>query len=159
VRWLFVVAVLVACNGKEAEVAPPPGPAETIGKATPGDVLEGDLAVGGERVKLVACKPGHTDRVFVEVVTSKGKLRFHAMHLYWNQNPEGDRGVELVCPKLDRSWGGGIRRDGTAYWRGTLDFVCGDIGGKLNLDCGGITKEERASLDESRQEMKEQQKR
>ena len=67
----------------------------------------------------------------------------------------------LACEKLERSWGGGARVDGSAYFRGTLDFRCRWIDsllvGKLTLDCGHITPEERRSLDKNRAEtLKEQ---
>jgi hypothetical protein len=128
---------------------------EVPGRASPNDVLQGTLRVGDTVAALVACRPGHAERVFVDVDTSLGTLRFQNMKLYWQR-------AELTCKKLDRSWGGGIRSNNTAYWRGSLDFDC-QVGearlvGMLKLDCGMITAEERASLDANRHELQDQQK-
>ena len=81
--------------------------------------------------------------VFVEVDTSLGTLRFGEGKLFWDGN-------ELACAKLDRSWGGGIRQDGSTYFRGTLVFRCGKLEGDLALSCGGITAAEAAQLDANR---------
>lgn len=105
--------------------------------------LSGTVLVGGVPAALLDCRPGHTDHVFVEVDTSIGVLRFAGGTLAWN-------GIALGCQKLDRSWGGGIRRDGTAYFRGRLAFRCGPVAGDLTLDCGQITPEEAASLERNR---------
>ena len=101
--------------------------------------ITGTLTVDGAPAQLVACRPGHAVHVFVDVVSSTGTLRFGEGKLAWNGSP-------LTCSKLDRSWGGGIRRDGSAYFRGTLAFRCDRIAGELTLDCGGITPEEGAEL-------------
>ena len=128
---------------------------EVPGRASPSDVLQGTLRVGDAVAALVACRPGHAERVFVDVDTSLGTLRFQNMKLYWQR-------AELTCKKLDRSWGGGIRSNKTAYWRGSLDFDCEAGGarlvGMLKLDCGMITAEERASLDANRHELQDEQK-
>ncbi|HSR99803.1 MAG TPA: hypothetical protein VLM79_22270 [Kofleriaceae bacterium] len=110
--------------------APPP--------AANADVT-GTLTVDGAPAQLVACRPGHAVHVFVDVESAKGTLRFGEGKLAWNGSP-------LTCSKLDRSWGGGIRRDGSAYFRGTLAFRCDRIAGELTLDCGAITPEEGAEL-------------
>jgi hypothetical protein len=154
VRLLLVLG-LAACGSKDE-----PAAVEVIGTASATDVVKGTLVVDGAPATLGACKPGHSTRPFVELVTSKGKLRFENQILYWN--PERDavtRGAELSCTKLDRSWGGGVRLpgDGTSYWRGKLWFTCGAITGELELDCGNITAKERAELDGRRQETLEQQ--
>jgi hypothetical protein len=81
--------------------------------------------------------------VFVEVDTPKGTLHFGEGKLAWNGSP-------VACSKLDRSWGGGVRRDGSAYFRGTLAFRCEHVAGELSLDCGGITPEEGAELASNR---------
>jgi hypothetical protein len=101
--------------------------------------VTGTLTVDGAAAQLVACRPGHAVHVFVEVDTSKGTLRFGEGKLAWNGSP-------LTCSKLDRGWGGGIRRDGSAYFRGALAFRCDRLEGALSLDCGGITPEEGAEL-------------
>lgn len=156
---LLVGVLLVGCNSSTEA----PATAETPGKSNPTDKLAGSLTVGDAAAKLVACKPGHRERVFLDVVTSLGKLRFENMNLYWTPTADSpDRGVQLECKRLDRSWGGGIRSDGSAYWRGTLDFTCTNgataVAGKLDLDCGMITMEERAQLDQNRTQMKNDQK-
>ena len=101
--------------------------------------LSGTLTVDGAPAELVACRPGHAVHVFVDVDSTKGTLRFGEGKLAWN-------GAPLTCSKLDRSWGGGIRSNGSAYFRGTLAFRCDRIAGELTLDCGGITPEEGAEM-------------
>jgi hypothetical protein len=125
-RWALAVVGLASACSK------PPPPAA-------GADATGTLTVDGAAAQLVACRPGHAAHVFVEVDTSKGTLRFGEGKLAWN-------GDLLTCSKLDRSWGGGIRRDGSAYFRGTLAFRCDHLAGELSLDCGGITPEEGAEL-------------
>jgi hypothetical protein len=105
--------------------------------------VTGTLTIDGAATKLIACRPGHAAHVFVEVETSAGTLRFGDGKLAWN-------GSELTCSKLDRSWGGGGRQDGSAYFRGTLAFRCDKLAGELSLDCGGITPEEGAELAKNR---------
>lgn len=150
----LAVLALVACKDKEPAPAPAPGSGSASPPPSAADVLQGALRVGDERVPLVACKPGHAGHVFVDVVTAKGTLRFSQQKLSWD-------GAELACTKLDRSWGGGLRKDGSAYWRGTLAFTCTHAGaplnGNLKLDCGGITADERASLDAGRADALERQ--
>jgi hypothetical protein len=131
-RALLLVAAIAACS-KSARPRPP-------------DVT-GTLTVGSVPTRLVACRPGHAVHVFVEVETTAGTLRFGDGKLYW-------LGTELSCPRLERSWGGGVRSDGSAYFRGTLAFTCptagGPLSGELTLDCGQITPDERAELDRNR---------
>jgi hypothetical protein len=103
----------------------------------------GTLTVDGSPAQLIGCRPGHAVHVFVEVDTTRGALRFGDGKLFWN-------GAELTCTKLDRSWGGGVRRDGSAYFRGTLAFRCERLAGELSLDCGHITPEEGAELTKNR---------
>jgi hypothetical protein len=129
-RWLPAVAILAgACS----QPAPPPAGAD----------VTGTLTVDGASARLGACRPGHAVHVFVEVDTSVGTLRFGDGKLAWN-------GVALTCTKLDRSWGGGVRRDGSAYFRGTLAFRCDRLTGDLSLDCGAITPDEGAELAKNR---------
>ena len=105
--------------------------------------VRGTFTIGGAPAKLERCRPGHAVHVFVEVDTSLGTLRFGEGKLFWDGN-------ELACAKLDRSWGGGIRQDGSTYFRGTLAFRCGKLEGDLALSCGGITTAEAAQLDANR---------
>jgi len=126
-RWCWLAVALVgACD----RPAPVPAAAE----------VTGEFHVGGSAAKLERCRPGHAVHVFVEVDTSLGTLRFGEGKLFWDGN-------ELACEQLDRSWGGGIRQDGSAYFRGTLTFRCGKLAGDLRLDCGHIAVPERAELD------------
>lgn len=126
--------------------------------------VTGILTVKGAVVTITKCRPDHdTDGTYVVMETSSGALRFTNKQLWWNgDDHEGFApGAVLDCTKLDRSWGGGLRTDGTSYWRGTLAFDCTDgphtFKGDLTLDCGNITAEERASLDKQRTDMKLQQ--
>ncbi len=159
--------VLVACGSKDPD-RPPPTPDPPKIFRNPSDKINGTLLVDGNRVELEACLPGHEEHTFVSVRTAKGTLKFEEGKLYWNG------GDALGCDKLDRSWGGGVRDDKSAYWRGTLTFKCtvdcsritGDhckgkmlqeIDGDLALDCGNITDEERRQLDGNRKDMIDQQ--
>ena len=107
--------------------------------ATPAPEVTGALSIAGAPARLVRCRPGHGVHVFVEVDTSAGTLRFGDGKLYW-------QGSERSCAKLDRRWGGGIRRDGSAYFRGTLALACGDLTADLALDCGHVTPDEAREL-------------
>lgn len=135
------------------------------GKSAPtSKEVTGTFTAKGEAVTVTKCHPDRgIDGVYVILETPKGALRFEAKKLYWNgDDPEGFmRGATLDCTKLDRSWGGGTRADGTAYFRGLLDFDCHDgpnaYVGTLTLDCGNITAEERAQLDQQRKELRDEQ--
>ena len=105
--------------------------------------IAGAFTVDGVPAELIRCRPGHGAHVFVEVDTSLGVLRFGSGKLSW-------KGADLTCQKLDRSWGGGVRKDGAAYFRGILAFRCGALAGDLTLDCGQITPEEAAELSHNR---------
>ena len=129
-RLVALPLALAVLGCKAAEPPPAPGP-------TP--ELAGTFSVGAAPAKLVACRPGHAVHVFVDVETSLGTLRFGDGKLRWD-------GAELSCEKLDRRWGGGVRNDGSSYFRGTLDFRCGKLAGNLQLDCGRITPAEAGEL-------------
>ncbi len=132
--------------------------------ATASKEVTGTLAVKGAAVTITKCRADHdVDGTYVVMETTAGALRFTNKKLWWNgDDHEGFApGAVLDCTKLDRSWGGGLRTDGTSYWRGTLSFDCTDgphtFKGDLTLDCGNITAEERASLDKNRADMKRDQ--
>jgi len=128
--WLAVAWLAGACSQAE----PPP---------VHGADVTGTLVFDGAPARLAGCRPGHAVHVFVEIDTTLGTLRFADGTLAW-------RGAELACEKLDRSWGGGMRRDGSAYFRGSLAFRCGALTGDLALDCGHITPQESAELARNR---------
>lgn len=133
---------------------PPPG--------TPRPEIIGTVTVDGSVLAPTACRPGRGFGTYVELATPAGKLRFESAALYWTTDVTSVmRGDKLACSRLDRSWGGGARADGSAYWRGTLAFTCSHgamaIRGELDLDCGHITAEERAGLDRQRAQMRAQQ--
>lgn len=130
-RPILIALVLAACKSAE----PPPPAAEAA-------ELTGTFRVGPAPAKLLACKPGHAVHVFVDIETSLGTLRFGEGKLRWD-------GAELACEKLDRRWGGGVRADGSSYFRGMLDFRCGKLEGKLDLDCGRVTATEAAELEKN----------
>jgi hypothetical protein len=127
---LLAVAWFAGACGK-------PGPAP---ERLDGLEVTGSLTVEGVAARLERCRPGHAVHVFVEIDSSLGTLRFGEGKLYWDGN-------ELACAKLDRSWGGGIRQDGSSYFRGTLAFRCGKLAGDLKLSCGHVTAQEAAQLD------------
>ena len=154
----IALVLAIGCSKREE----PPAPAPGSGAAST-DKIEGTLTVDGAPAPITACRPGHGVTTFVELVTAAGTLRFENKQLAWN-------GEVLACTKLDRSWGGGTRPDGTAYWRGTLRFSCDRAGtndsrpqervtGDLTVDCGGITPTERAQLDANRESMLDEQRR
>lgn len=145
-----LLLALAACSSKSA------APASTE--------VTGTLSIGGESAVVSKCRPDHGVSTYVVMETAKGAVRFEDKRLYWNpDDPEGFTGGHpLDCTKLDRSWGGGVRPDGSAYWRGTLAFDCAyqatKVTGDLELDCGNITPEERAQLDQHRKDLLDQQK-
>ncbi len=154
-RFPPLLLFVVACGGKSDEAV-----VEVTGSSSATDVVKGTISVDGQLAVLGACKPGHSVRPFVELVTSKGKLRFEDQTLYWNPVADAPtRGQRLDCSKLDRSWGGGVRLpgDGSSYWRGKLWFVCGAVTGEIELDCGNITAKERTELDGKREDLLDQQ--
>ncbi|MFN0251122.1 MAG: hypothetical protein ACKV2T_29880 [Kofleriaceae bacterium] len=147
-RAFVVVLIASACN----RTTP----------ATPD--IAGSLSIHGVDVSsTMKCQPGAAVHIFVDIVTPEGTLRFEDQKLRLD-------GEELRCDKLDRSWNGTRRPDGTAYWRGTLAFDCskraasgstepGAIKGDLQLACGGITLEERAQLDRAQRDLDAQKRR
>ncbi len=146
------VGVLGACNRGSSESPPPATTKEVVGA----------LALDGKPLVVTRCRPGRGVTTFVELVTAAGTLRFEDRQLFWRTDPQAvSRGAPLDCEKLDRSWGGGQRLDGTAYFRGRLDFRCrgavGALVGDVTVDCGEITAAERASLDANRQQTLDQQ--
>ena len=146
-RLAAVLVVAVAC-GKSAPARAPE--------------VTGTLSVGGEALSPLTCRPGRAAHTFVEVVSPRGILRFEDRELSWatDVNAVG-AGTKLACTKLDRSWGGGSRPDGSVYWRGILVFECTlgttAVRGDLDLDCGNITPEERQQLDGQRDTMRDEQ--
>jgi hypothetical protein len=141
--WLLLV---VACSSEKQQ--PPPHHDFT-----------GTLSLDNAPLVISKCHAGHAATTFVEVVTDKGKLRFEDRQLFWSADP-AQKGDKLDCEKLDRSWGGGQRADGTAYFRGHLIFACHApvaIRGDIMLDCGAITAQERSELDKNRQDMLDEQ--
>jgi hypothetical protein len=137
---LLLVLSLVACNREKRHAAQ--------------QDVQGTLSIEGKPVPITTCRAGRGVTTYVELVTAMGKLRFEDQKLFWSQQDFG-KGDELSCDKLDRSWGGGMRKDGTAYFRGHLIFVCkgapGAITGDVTVDCGRITPAERAQLDQNRE--------
>ena len=133
--------------------------------ATASKEVTGTLSLEGKTVTITKCRPDRgVDGTYVVLETPAGAIRFEGKKLWWNasDNEGFAPGAVLDCKKLDRSWGGGMRSDGTSYFRGTLDFDCSDgpktAVGKLTLDCGNITAEERSQLDQHRKEMQDEQK-
>ncbi len=159
----LLLVALAACGSPSNTDPPEPTFASGGGSGAGALEVKGTLRFGGKPLALLGCVAGHVDHVFAEVVTASGKLRFEDQQLYWNPDPSaGVRGDRLDCEKLDRSWGGGNRLDGTSYFRGTLAFRCTlgptPVTGELTLDCGSITAAERAQLDGNRQELLDKQK-
>jgi len=153
VATLAIGGLVLGCSRDDRQDART-GTAAGAGAPAVSDVLEGALLVDGKPVGSMQCRPGANVHIFVEVATPAGVLRFEDQRLSWNGEP-------LSCTRLDRSWGGGRRPDGTAYWRGTLGFDCRagarTYAGDLRLDCGAITAEERAQLDAQRARLRAQQ--
>lgn len=121
--------------------------------------VTGSLALDGKPLVVTQCRAGRGVTTYVELTTQLGKLRFEDRQLFWAAAGTIRRGDPLHCDKLDRSWGGGLRRDGTSYFRGHLIFACrGPLGealtGDVQVDCGGITSDERKALDKNRDEMR-----
>ena len=142
---LALLLVLVACRDEPPEQRTVPVPPIRSG---PPDVIAGTIVDTGVSITPTACRVVRETVLVVEAITPRGTLRFSNAQLVW-------KNAVLACTKLDRSWGGGSRTDGTHYWRGMLDFVCGPVTGKLELDCGGITPTERAQLDANREKSRQ----
>ncbi len=150
-RLAPALVVAVACGHGCGSHAPARAPEVT-----------GTLSVGGEALSPLTCRPGRAAHAFVEVVSPKGILRFEDRALFWTADVNAvGAGTQLACGKLDRSWGGGSRPDGSSYWRGILVFECTlgptVVRGDLDLDCGNITAEERQQLDGQRENMRDEQ--
>lgn len=155
-RVFIACALLASCSNKASDHSSSGG----SDVSASGDIVKGTLSIDGAPVTDLVCRPGAAVHVFLDVVSSKGTLHVEDGKLAWDGEP-------LTCEKFERSWGGGrhLNSDGSpsasAYWRGTLSFACvrgsQKIEGSLELDCGGITAEERASLDKNRQQTLENQ--
>jgi hypothetical protein len=143
----LVLAVFAIACGTSSKSPPP-----SIG-------VTGSLTIDGEVATPTRCQPGSGPAgVYIQIETTRGHVRFEDTKLYFTPGADSpDRGELLACTKLDRSWGGGTRADGSSYWRGMLDVRCGRVTGRLDIDCGDITDEERAQLDKNRQDLREQQ--
>ena len=145
-RWLSALLLVAACSDKK----PPPA-----------SEVQGTLSLDNKPLAVTQCRAGRGVTTYVELVTAQGKLRFEDKQLFWSTDIHAGRGDKLECTKLDRSWGGGMRKDGTSYFRGHLMFNClgpaGAITGDLTADCGGTTAEERQSLDENSRKAREEQ--
>lgn len=161
----IALGVLVVGCSKSERDQPAPRP-QGSGTAAPASVvpdkIEGSLTVDGKTVAITACRPGRATTTFVELLTAEGVLRFEDRQLFWQRDPKAvSRGEVLTCTKLDRSWGGGTRADGSAYFRGLLRFDCTGarvISGDVTVDCGNITPTERGQLDANRKQMLDEQK-
>jgi hypothetical protein len=144
-RIALLLVLLAACESREKPPAPSKKPAHDV---------RGTLSLENAPLAISACTVGRGITTFVELATEKGTLRFEDQRLFWS-------GAELACSRLDRSWGGGQRKDGSHYFRGTLIFVCkgppGALAGDLTIDCGGTTLAEKADLDANRKKMLDQQ--
>ncbi|MGN6110676.1 MAG: hypothetical protein ACTHU0_36575 [Kofleriaceae bacterium] len=165
-RLALLLVAVAACKGGKRADEQPPAPSD-LGSATAptgaaADQIHGELKIAGQPVAIAACRPGRGTTTFVELVTASGKLRFEDRQLFWTADrASASRGDPLACTRLERSWGGGSRLDGTAYFRGRLVFACtgapGAIEGDVSVDCGGITPDERRGLDANRQQMLDEQ--
>ncbi|MBA3541740.1 MAG: hypothetical protein H0T79_19150 [Deltaproteobacteria bacterium] len=147
---LILAAVCGACGTPDA---PTPATAPST------------LTIDGAAIAVTGCRAGlnaRRDGIALDLVLAKAtptagiaRLRFTRQRLHAAATSDGlDDGTELECTKLDRSWGGGARADGTYYWRGFLDFRCTQgthqLVGRQELACGDPTPEEKASLDHQR---------
>lgn len=143
-RALLLLALVAGgCDNKKTENKP----------ARP--EVQGTLSLDGKPLAITKCRAGRGVTTYVALETAEGTLRFEDKQLFWSN-------AKLECTKLDRSWGGGLRKDGTSYFRGHLIFVCRaptgqPLTGDVQVDCGGITDEERRELDRNRDEMRRQQ--
>jgi hypothetical protein len=153
---------LAGCDrdGGARERRPPPPEGAAARRAVP-DQISGTLTFDGRPLAIKSCRPGQAGGlVHVDLVTASGALRFvayDASQMFWNSQPEStERGAPLPCTELRRSWGGGPRPDGTAYFRGRLVFSCrgaaGAVAGDVTVDCGNISPLERQLLDQNRQQ-------
>jgi hypothetical protein len=165
------VALAPACGRKKTRRGEPhaagdaaPGTPAADRRAPVPDRIEGTLTLDGKPLAITACRPGRDPQLHVDLVTAAGALRFvsgEAERMFWNPQPgAGTRGEAIACSIPHRSWGGGTRKDGAAYFRGELAFSCrgvpGAIEGKVSLDCGDISPIEREGLDAQRRQKREE---
>lgn len=169
------VALAPACDRKKRRRGEPlaaddaaAGDAAAARRAPVPDRIEGTLTLDGKPLAITACRPGRDPQLYVDLVTASGALRFvsgEAERLFWNPRPDANtRGEPISCAIPHRSWGGGTRKDGAAYFRGELAFSCpgapgtleGTLEGKVSLDCGDIRPAEREGLDEQRRRKREE---
>lgn len=146
-RVAAAVLLVVACSKSSDRPASPE--------------VRGTFSLEGKPLVVTQCRAGRGVTTYVELVTAQGKLRFEDKQMFWSTSDPG-RGDRLECTKLDRSWGGGLRKDGTSYFRGHLMFACRgpagqQLAGDVQLDCGGITADEHAELDKNRDEARRRQ--
>jgi hypothetical protein len=168
-----VLAAAPACKGRRHRRGALAGSGSAAGAAAAAfdaaprtpvpDRIEGTLTLDGKPLAIARCRPGRDGTIYVDMVTAAGALRFlggEAEHMFWNPKPDAnERGQPIACSIPHRSWGGGTRADGAAYFRGELAFSCEGppaIAGKVTLDCGDIRAAERASLDEQRRRVREE---
>jgi hypothetical protein len=166
------VALAPACGRKKTrrgERSAPgdamPGDAGAARRAPVPDRIEGTLTLDDAPLAIAACRPGRDPALYVDLVTAVGALRFvsgEAERMFWNPRPAANtRGEAIACSIPHRSWGGGNRADGAAYFRGELAFSCrgapGALEGKVSLDCGDIRPDERAGLDDQRHRLRDEQ--
>jgi hypothetical protein len=156
------------CEGKgrraTRDAASAPTPRDAAPRPVVPDKIEGWLTLDGKPLEILRCRPGHEGTVYIDLVTAAGALRFvggETERMFWNADPDANRrGAPLDCSIPHRSWGGGQRADGTAYFRGELALECqgppGALRGKVALDCGNIDSYERGLLDERRREKREE---
>lgn len=118
------------------------------------DAVTGTLTLDGAALGIDRCVPGRTGgALHLDLVTARGTLRYvpyQAAQVIW-------AGAPVPCTRLERSWGGGSRADGSSYFRGRIVLACGPLAGDLTADCGAITPEERRDLDAHRHELREDQ--
>lgn len=161
-----ILLVLLASAGCRDEASAPAAPAGSAAALPPDpppqpDKIVGALTVDGVGQTLTTCRTGRATTTYVELVTAAGILRFENRKLWWRTDPGAvTAGTALDCPRLERSWGGGARADGSAYFRGRLIFDCRGVAGPagvpvvrgdVSVDCGRITAAERRELDRNRE--------
>src|SRR5262245_6455124 len=82
------------------------------------DKIEGSIRLDGKPHAITGCRPGRDGSLYVDLITAAGTLRWIAYEerrMLWS-------GAPVECTKIDRTWGGGSRSDGTSYVRGHFAF-------------------------------------
>lgn len=130
------------------------------GKATTGGAaagVKGAATLDGKALAIRECalKDGF-DGVEVRLPTPEGVIVLADDELHWGKLDSPLKGPELSCTRLEKDYMSG-KESGQMFWHGTLGFDCKvadrALAGDLTLECGTVSPEMRARLEQQKQEL------